>query len=237
MLKAFIEKIETMATTEKFNIGDREYTSQKIYPVKEPTAEAMKAHTLTALVDYLKSNPDKLEKDKILVRVQTPKKVMVCSSLTDQFLERSYYLTAETPTDPFDFGRMMDLEQFIINIQAQFVPTDTVADILKIVGNLTEGVAKNHSDDGVTQEVTIKAGIKIKENVALPNPVILAPFRTFPEIDQPVSNFIFRIKTQRERAPLCGLFEADGAAWKNDAIAGIKEWLEEHLPEGITILA
>ena len=64
-------------------------------------------------------------------------------------------------------------------------------------------------------------------NAIVPNPVILRPYRTFPEVEQPASSFIFRMK--ENDGVCCALFEADGGAWKNEAMRNIKEYLKENL--------
>ncbi|MEB9782308.1 hypothetical protein P4K16_30685, partial [Bacillus cereus] len=61
------------------------------------------------------------------------------------------------------------------------------------------------------------------------NPVQLSPYRTFVEVEQPESKFVFRM---REGAR-CGLFEADGGAWKLEAMNNIKEYLKEALAQEI----
>ena len=55
----------------------------------------------------------------------------------------------------------------------------------------------------------------------------LRPYRTFTEVVQPASDFIFRMK--EDRGITCALFEADGGAWKNAAMKNIKEYLEFEL--------
>jgi len=90
---------------------------------------------------------------------------------------------------------------------------------------ITEDEVKQLGDDGVSQSITVKGGVARRENVEVPNPVILAPYRTFPEIEQPESRFIFRMRT----GPQAALYEADGGAWRNEAMARIKDWLEEQL--------
>ncbi|KHO31340.1 hypothetical protein OR63_10900, partial [Clostridium tetani] len=80
-------------------------------------------------------------------------------------------------------------------------------------------------DDGVSQAATIKTGVASVNEVKVPNPVVLAPFRTFPEIEQPESKFIFRMQS----GPRAALFEADGGAWRNEAMIKIKAYLEEQL--------
>ncbi|MEB9776454.1 hypothetical protein P4K25_31445, partial [Bacillus cereus] len=66
-------------------------------------------------------------------------------------------------------------------------------------------------------------------NAKVPNPVQLSPYRTFVEVEQPESKFVFRM---REGAR-CGLFEADGGAWKLEAMNNIKEYLKEALAQEI----
>jgi hypothetical protein len=112
-----------------------------------------------------------------------------------------------------------------------FVPDATTADIMRIVGNLTQGGETQHTDDGMTQRVTARAGVARVEQVDLPNPVELRPYRTFMDIEQPASKFVLRIKADKDSGPKCALFEADGGAWKNTAIATIRKWLSGHAPE------
>lgn len=84
----------------------------------------------------------------------------------------------------------------------------------------------------MTQKATVKTGIASKGEAIVPNPVILKPYRTFVEVDQPLSQFVFRMKQDKYDGIQCALFEADGGAWKIEAMKSIKEYLKEQL-EGI----
>ena len=68
-------------------------------------------------------------------------------------------------------------------------------------------------------------GVASADDVIVPNPVELAPYRTFLEVEQPSSSFIFRMKN----GPRGAIFEADGGAWRNQAILNIKEYLTKEL--------
>jgi len=70
----------------------------------------------------------------------------------------------------------------------------------------------------------MKAGVTLKAEETLRPIVNLAPYRTFAEIDQVVSRFIFRAQGNENGAKLA-LFEADGGRWRLDATAAIKSWL------------
>lgn len=76
-----------------------------------------------------------------------------------------------------------------------------------------------------------KYGNAGKEDVIVPNPVTLRPYRTFLEVEQPESKFIFRIREGSDGQPMFKLVEADAGLWKYEAVDAIKKYLTENLPE------
>lgn len=81
----------------------------------------------------------------------------------------------------------------------------------------------------MTQKATVSRGIASKEQCIVPNPVYLQPFRTFVEVDQPESAFVFRMRDDGRDGVQCAIFEADGGAWKNEAMENIKVYLQAQL--------
>lgn len=59
--------------------------------------------------------------------------------------------------------------------------------------------------------------------------VTLAPYRTFQEVEQPVSQFVFRVDNKRNVT----LAEADGGMWKLDARRTVKQYLCGQLADEI----
>ncbi|OPY14679.1 MAG: hypothetical protein A4E69_01062 [Syntrophus sp. PtaB.Bin138] len=232
---SFIQKIEELAKTEIITVDGRNYSSKKLSPITEPTPGTMSVSTLTGLAEYINENPDAPE-HPFIVHIASHENVSVYSPLHGPFLQRSAYLAATAKLDQFPFDRYLDLESFIIALQAKFVQDETTAALLALAGNITGDSVSNYNDDGVTQKVTAKRGISFVGNVPVPNPVTLAPFRTFLEIDQPASRFVYRMK-QTDSGIACALIEADGGNWKLEAIKRIRDWLREKLPEGSVILA
>jgi hypothetical protein len=110
------------------------------------------------------------------------------------------------------------------------MPTEDREKLLKIVGNIRDENVTEFGDDGVTQQVQARTGITRIENIVVPNPVVLKPYRTFTEVEQPESSFILRMR----KGPEVALFEADGRAWENKAICNIRDYLRKEL-EGIEI--
>ena len=116
-----------------------------------------------------------------------------------------------------------DKESFCISLASGFVPTDDRDTILQFLSSVKAESVADYGDDGISQRATVSTGVSGKKDVVVPNPVTLAPYRTFHEIDQPESKFIFRLKNEGKEI-YCRLFEADGGAWKMDAIGEIKKY-------------
>jgi hypothetical protein len=237
MIKEAIEKITELAIVSQFTINNRKYTSKGIVPVKMPIPTILKVHTLSGLVDYLSKDIDKLSAENIVLHVVSPIEVNLLGYLAaDSFFERPEFISAVFEPPTIQCGQYTSLESFIIGLQAFFAPTETNAALLKVVGNIKGEQVQQFADDGMTQAVTAKAGISTVATVPVPNPVKLKPYRTFPEIDQPESLFVFRMKQQDGQSPACGLWEADNKQWKIEAIKSIATWLQEKLPD-IPIIA
>lgn len=224
MLKEFVEKIESLALKGKLITLDdgRVMSAYPLNPVKEPEVECLRCHTLTAIKDYIGSsdgNPN------MMVHVEDWNTVRLTGQVFGREKQRDCFIESKAYDIKHQFNISMPLEQFIVYIQSSFVQDDTTAAILKILGNVVQGKEAEYADDGLTQRVTARAGVTRREVVDLPNPVTLRPFRTFMDIKQPASLFVLRLKAGRDgEQPSVSLTEADGGAWKNQAIASIKEF-------------
>jgi hypothetical protein len=232
-----INKILSLAPRQQLEIGGRKYTDGRIEPVFVPTPAPLTVHTLSGIVDYLNKETDPAEEGNKFIHVVSPTEVNVCGGFyCASFYERPHYLDAVFEPAPYKQGSYFNLEDFIIGLQAYFIQTETSAKILEILCNIKDESSVNFNDSGITQTVTAKTGISLVQTVPVPNPIKLKPFRTFPEIDQPESLFVFRLKQQEKQPPACGLWEADNKQWKVEAINNIAGWLQGKLP-GITIIA
>lgn len=240
MIKAAIEKIEQMARPNTLYIGDEVYTDKKLYRLdKEQLADPIKITTLSGLVEYLKTCGEDMKDENpgnYFIRIDSPTMVTVLSKLNrDREREKLVVCEAEVPRIPFE--HFIDSEQMVITLQSMFVDEPKKTDkalILKFAGTVTNGSVKEYDDDGVTQKATIKQGVVSKQEAIVPSPCTLRPYRTFVEIEQPASQFIFRMKEGSSGNVTSALIEADGGAWKIKARESIKKYLEEKL-EGMQI--
>lgn len=192
-----------------------------------PFADAINISTLTALVDYIKGKPEELRESMIL-HVESPTTVRLYSGLIDE-RKREHLIRAEAIINQFSFDHAYDQERFLIELQANFLETEDLKTIMQVAGNIKSGTTANYSDDGVSQKTTVKMGVELND-VIVPNPVKLRPYRTFAEIEQPESSYVFRIM-DTDRGPAFKLVEADGGLWKNGTMKKIKEYLEYELAE------
>lgn len=203
---------------------------------KEEMAYPLTATSLSSLIDYINGKQKEL-RDSMIIHVESPTKVRLISGLTKE-RNREELFCVTTNSNGFEFDHAYDQERFIINMQTAFEQTDETALILTVAGNVESKTVANYGDDGTSQKATISKGIAGKEEVLVPNPVILRPYRTFLEVEQPESKFIFRIKEGNDGQPFFKLIEADGGIWKYEAVASIKEYLQENIDPtlGITII-
>jgi hypothetical protein len=220
--KSFLEKIEAMSAPTFIDIGDLSYSSKALSLIKPPQAAKFDVCSLSALIDFCDSE---MEVGKHVLHVFDHSKVLLYGEIHSSFRSRELFVQAEAIVSEFIFGRFYKVDEFIINLQAQFVQDDVTASILKLVGNMTRVSEIGTKDDGTTQRVEAKAGLAKVENVSVPNPVTLAPYRTFIEVVQPRSNFVLRLNDSHQ----CALFEADGGAWRVEAMGGVRAFLDNSL--------
>lgn len=224
MIKEAIQYIVGLGNVEVKYENGQSYSTQKLHLIEDPLAAKLSIRSLSGLVEYLQSQFDGDE--KLMVHVESPTEVSVFSRLNDD-RNREYLIKADAMIPHFRFEEWYDTETFNIKLQSGFVKNDDRDVILKVIGNIKEEDVKTYGDDGVSQSVTAKVGVATVGQVEVPNPVSLRPYRTFVEIEQPASNFVFRMKN----GPRCSLFEADGGAWKLEAMQLIKVYLETELEE------
>ncbi|NVO88921.1 hypothetical protein HWN39_10565 [Lactobacillus rhamnosus] len=204
------------------------------YRPDDGARDALHVHTLTAVVDYIKQTQERL-KSRLIVQINDQNNVNVFGEL-DKFGNRETLLTASALHPNYRFGDWLDQEEFMIALQSQFVDAGDRGLLMKLVGNLKDKASKTLVDDGVTQIATAQTGVASVSEVKVPNPVVLQPYRTFLEVEQPASQFVFRL----HNGPSIGLFEADGSQWRNEAINNIDHYLSDALKDDsdrVTILA
>lgn len=238
MIEKAINRILELKDVEIKEIREDLFSTKKLYPVPpvdyEPAPETLEVHTLTGLIDYINGDLDNA--GDYIVHVKSHNEVELYGELEPAFGRRKKYVRAVFDGTRFRFGDFYSSENFIINLQSEFTERGDRALVMQKAGTTVGEDTTAIDDDGVSQNIVVRQGIQKKATEELPNPVRLAPYRTFPEIEQVESNFVFRVNADGSRIHFA-LFESDGGRWKLDSIHAIKNYLSEMLKNKAIIIA
>lgn len=210
------------------------FNMQRIY--NEPRPDGVHVNTLTGICDYLIANVDEVDLSTLFAIVRC-NKVMVLSKAYGETLSRDQSIISEFNPVDFNFNSFMNVEEFMIEIKSKFLETPDLKTLLSFISKIDMKTTISLEDDGVSQVVNVQKGVsgqRVEGKVA-PSIVRLRPYRTFYEVEQPESDFLFRIKSYGETVS-CGLFEADGQRWKNVAAYNVSEFLKVNLPKEVQVI-
>jgi len=235
MLTSLVDKIMSLSEIRTFLDGNIVYTKAPIIRLKDPRQISPATrifNTLLGLVEYCKE----IFVPKMFISVASPVEVQLFGGMDPENDNiQFHYAKAQLPVRNFKFDTYHGLEDFIIELMSMFSNSDDKTLILSLLSNLANEHVIQNVDDKMSQSLQIKTSITTKANVEIKNPVMLRPFRTFREVEQPESGFILRYKNANNTIA-ASLFESDGGAWQIDAIKNIKAWLEkETMDLGIDI--
>lgn len=214
--------------------GEREIISS--FPI-----ETIELNTLQGLIDFLTDEEGKeklvgvtgITKNNSSIIVNSNNRVSVISKNYNELSKREKFVCVCPfhPEKKFSFENYYETEEFRILLATLFQRTDDRETILDLTSKMQAEFVKESTDDNISQEVVIRTSIIKKEVKKLPPFVSLAPFRTFPEINQVESDYLFRVKLNSKNEITCSLFSSGSVEWKVKTCADIKKYLQEKLPD------
>ncbi|WP_306600722.1 hypothetical protein [Geothrix sp. 21YS21S-2] len=230
-----IQKILDISTPKTYDLTDVHGTQavfsfeplHQVLAAPPPEPKLVSVNTLAGFADLIRAN---LENEdfpfEYLIHVESETTVALKAKETDEYGRRLVLIRAQPVTfDKFKFGQWLDQETFAIAVASLFAETPDKDYVINLASSLTNEATSTSDDNGFTQKATVKAGLSHKAQVTIKPRVALAPFRTFPEVAQPVSEFVFRARIT-DSGPALMLIEADGGRWKVDAMKTIREAME-----------
>jgi len=180
MIKEAIEYLQRTAHAQIIEHDGRTYFTKELHSVKPPSIDTVQVHTLDGLFSLCAP----LAFNKALTAlVKSPTHVVIFGEPQEPWKSRDIYAEArdfERGARAFQFGEYYDQSEFIIGLNSWFVKTSERDKLLQFVSSVTEESGARAVDDGVTQTVTTKRGAKLGLE-GMPNPVTLAPYRSFRE--------------------------------------------------------
>lgn len=233
MIKEAIEKIQSLvvdAVDKPITVDNRQYWAHSKQGIRPPTVSPVACvKTLDALLSALEA-PELLGLTQdclgaVEIAVVGPRDVSIVSAPDNKWAQRDRYIDAECRVDHFYFDHFMSIEEFIIKTQCLFVDNDHKDELIKHVSSIVGEESVENSDDGVAQAVVVKNLLNRKGRAEFSPILTLRPYRTFPEVEQPESKFLLRMRKNGDRDVEVALFEADGGLWVTKACANVAAYL------------
>ena len=233
MIKAAIDKIIDLSGIHQITIHGDEYVKEdvsRIIKSEDYAPKPIKVSSLLGLVDYTRTmfQEDFHGGGPPAFVIYNHASVGLVGPIQKKNLNNRFiYATADLVADDFKFGTWHSQEAMIINLLTKFVPDEDTKNLISRIASIEHVSSHLSEDDGQSQVVEIKQGLRLKGQEKMVNPVTLRPWRTFRDINQPASEFVVRLDSKRGRDgdTQVALFEADGAQWKYQAMAYIDEYL------------
>lgn len=159
----------------------------------------------------------------IMVQVKSNDTVEVMTTYLSDFSSNTLYRAkADAPGLRTGFrGR----EVALIELRSLCIPNEGTAYLLDLLSRMTNENSVSTNDNGVTQTVEARQGVALNAVVEIKPRVMLRPFRTFLEVEQPESEFLLRVDPDEG----IGFFEADGGIWKLEAKKNIADYFLKNM--------
>jgi hypothetical protein len=168
MIKEALEYIVNLSAPHlEFRNGSH-YADRTLHRIpNELTASPLAVHTLSAVRDYIESGTDECAEDedslsrRFVIHVADYDSVHLYRELNSD-KARECLLEAELSAPTFPFGRWLGVEEFIINMQTHFVPTEVRDTLVQLISTVTteNGVSLAHdaARDGPQRYFSCEAG-------------------------------------------------------------------------------
>lgn len=228
MIKEALEYLVGLKPVQTFEINGETYTDGSLsrVPKVKHSPDRYQVKSLDAIANLIKTEIGKA-RVPLFIRIDSPTRVYVESSWDEDY-DRDFLYAASCEEANFQPG-WRDHEKAIIELKSAFIPTEGQQYLLDLLSRLCVDDGVETTDNGVTQTVTTKQGVSLKQAENVRNIVGLKPFRTFREVNQPESMFLIRVDDKSRVA----ILEADGEIWKIEAKLNIKAYFESELADYI----
>lgn len=220
---SFVEAVVENAQPRTITVGGKEYSTAAVHNPPLPTEPRYPTLALLSLDSLIEmANYNSTENTRLIAC--HPNSVHYCSPPTGENRQRDVFASVSFLNVPFTFGQFMALEDLRVGLLTKFVETPTRHELLVFLSKVADENVKTAVDDGVSQVVTVKAGIASYGSAKVPSPIALQPIRTFVEVDQPEGIFVLRMKSVKDALPVAALFEMTNG-WERQAAINVRDYL------------
>jgi hypothetical protein len=234
MIKNALEYLVSLKPNQTYQIDDYAYSDHELHRIDPPRyyKKTLSFGSLDAIVKMIRNEIEDYRVTEgglpVFIQVAAYNRVEVFTR-PDLTETREFPYNAICDDADFQPGwRTQD--KAIIELKSRFLPTADTEYLIDLISRINNDQGVRSEDNGVSQTVTVKSGISLMSTEKVKPRLALQPFRTFREVDQPVSEFILRLDEQKG----VGIFEADGGIWKMEAKDNIQKYFEEKLAQEIS---
>ena len=225
MIKEAIQKILEIAGPQRFDIDGRTFllSAGQIHREVMPGHTSLESCSLDGLCQYAQRFfADKKEDSVPFIHVQDPSTVVLYSAKNKDGKHQAVYV-AKAKANKFPFGERLSLEEMIIKLRCCFAENDDLRSLISGISAITSGPVTTAVDDGISQTVTVKAGVSMKSEAKI-NPVRdLIAFRSFAGIESPISSFLFRVHQDKDSGTArFSLHDMEGDRWIAETLSKIQ---------------
>lgn len=232
MLKEFVHTLLALAPPTEVRVDQRPLFDRALHVPPKLIPERVECSTLSALavlaMKLHRAGSGGAEDPCNIVEgvfVEDPTNVVV-KSMADAYGRRGELVRCTALVPRIVLNEYITLEDMRLQIMSRFQDSDDAKYSVELMSRVVAEEIREDSDNKAAQQVVARKGIATlgREDV---RPIVnLRPIRSFPELQQVAAPFLLRFKTQgADKSVLVGLFEADGGAWKVDAIRKVGEQL------------
>lgn len=224
--KEALEYVVGLSKPEIVEVAGRPFCERNLNPVVEPSVGLLRVNTLDALTDFITGTGMTEESKQIIhvvdnctVRILRPHQGVF--GINQVFLQaQAHVAKLEEITEEYN-----NVEDFLVMLNTMFVKDSGDHEgVRQCMSGLASKAEISLSDDGFSQSATFSKGIKRVGKEDLPNPVMLAPYSTFPEIKQPERPFLLRLRQCGEELQAC-LHPVEDATWVTTCVNDMKKFL------------
>ena len=226
MLAKMIDKIISLKQPQTYEINGDTYSDENLYriPPYVDRPKMLEVSGLDSLCKLIRTERDAVGAP-IMVQIKSHNCVEVFTTYLEDFSRNSLYrAAADAPGMRSGFRTQ---EEALIELRSMFIPNEGTDYLLKLLSRMSSESTVSTNDNGVTQTVEARQGVALNAVVDVKPRVVLRPFRTFLEVEQPESEFLLRVDKDKG----IGFFEADGGIWKLEAKRNIAQYFGRALDD------
>lgn len=226
-----IEKIQEGAKLENqvVKIGDHYYSKDNLNLVIEAdelSPDCFNTNSLCAITEYINKNVNPVDAEsgrRYIIHVDSPTKVILKRE-QNKIKSTHELVLCEAIGGRFPFNQYILPEDFLIKLKTSFENDDkgNRNNLIVIASNISNKMEDSIVDDGISKTVTVKK-------------IVLIPHRTFTEVQQPASPFVFRINAEG-REPRCALFDDNSGMWQIEAMENIRNYFRERFADNEQVI-